>query len=96
MTLLLEDACCSLSRVEGTVEVDLHDLAPLTGSIVFGGNAGCNAGVRDENVKLSKVRGYLLDNSLDLFLVGDVGLVRSCAHVVRGRDLGSGGIGRLG
>jgi len=81
MTLLLEDTRSSLGRVECTVKINLHDLAPLAGSIVFGGNASCDARVGDENVELSKIFGNLLNNGLDMFLFGDVGLVRGCAHV---------------
>jgi hypothetical protein len=85
--LLLEDLGCRLRSVEGAVEVDSHDLAPLLRAILLRGLVGRHAGVGDNDVQLAKLLGDLLNDSLDVGLVAHVGLVCGRADIVGGCDL---------
>lgn len=59
-TLWFEDPGSRLSGEERPVKVDLHDLAPLLGRVLFGRVVRGNASVCDDDIELAKVLRYLL------------------------------------
>lgn len=66
MALHLEYPAGSLGRVESTIKIDLHDLAPLIGGVVLGGDARDNPRVDDHDIKFPEILHDLLYNRLDL------------------------------
>ena len=96
MALLLEDARSSLSRVESTVQVDLHDLPPFLISVILCCDRGYDSRVADDDVQFSEVLRDLLDGRLDGSLAGHVGLVGGCFDVICGCDLCGDAIGVFG
>lgn len=95
-SLGFEDLRCSLCGVECAVQVHLHDLLPLLGSVVLRRDVRGDPRVDDDDVESSKVGGNLLDGPLDLSLVADVRLVSCGPDVVRRGDFGGGRVGRFG
>jgi hypothetical protein len=64
--LFLEDPSSALSRVHGTVEVDIHDLTPLRIRVLLCWVVRSDATVSDHDIKFAEVLGDLLESRLDL------------------------------
>lgn len=96
MALLLEDARSSLSRVESTVQIDLHDFPPFLISVILCCDRGYDSRVTDDDVQFSKVLRDLLDCRLDRGLAGHVGLVGDRFYIIRGSDLCGDVVGVFG
>lgn len=96
MALYLEYPAGSLGRVESTIKIDPHDLAPLIGGVVLGGDIRDNPRVDDHDIKFPEILHDLLHNRLDLRLDGHIGFVRCRAYVVSRCNLGCNCIGGMG
>jgi hypothetical protein len=90
--LLLEDSGGGLRGVESSIEIDLHDLAPLFASVVFRRLIGCNSGVGDDDIQFPKIFGDFPDNIFDFWLIANVGLICRCLDIIRSFNLRCNGI----
>lgn len=96
MSLFLKDPRSGLHGIERAVQIHPHDMTPLVGRVVFGGNIGHNARVDDDDIEFTKVGCDTPDGGFDVGLGSDVGLVRACADVVLCGDGRGGGFGVFG
>ena len=96
MTLFLEDLGGGLGSVECSIKIDSHDVTPLFTGVILGGNIGRDSGVDYNDVKLSEIIGDLLNDTLDLLLLSDIGLVRGSFNIVGRCDLAGDGVGLFG
>lgn len=73
--LLFKYSCSGLCSIECTVDIDVHNLLELFGSVLPGRMLGANAGVGHDHIQFSKVLHYLINGCRDFFRNGDIGLV---------------------
>lgn len=74
-TLSFKDPCSSLSSIECTTDIDVHNLLELLRSVFLSRMLGTNARIRHYHVQLSKIPDDLINSCRDFPRNGDIGLV---------------------
>lgn len=91
MSVRLENSRGCLRRVESTIKVNFHDLAPLLGSVVFRWMMRCDTSISHHDVKFAEFFRNLLQSCLNGGRDFDFRLICLAPYIVRLSDFRSRG-----